>query len=81
MAAMVVMAKSQPKPEPKPNTAASPTLPKPRSCMKSEQPKMAQFTAISGRKMPKAECKAGVKVSMTISRICTMAAMMAIKRI
>ena len=37
--------------------------------MNSEQPKMAQFTAINGRKIPKAEYSDGVKVSITISKI------------
>ena len=79
MAAIVTMARNHPKPEPSPNTAASPTLAKLRSCMNSEQPKIAQFTAISGRKMPSAEYKAGLNFSITISKICTMAAMMAMK--
>ena len=40
---------------------------------------MAQFTAISGRKMPSEEYRDGLNFSTTISTICTMAAMTAMK--
>ena len=63
MAPMAMMASVQPKPLPSAKTKASHTLPiywvlagsRPmRCCMKSDAPMMAQFTAISGRKMPRA---------------------------
>ena len=40
---------------------------------------MAQFTAISGRKIPRDEYSSGENFSTTISTICTMAAMTAMK--
>ena len=52
MAARVTMARNQPRPEPSENTAASPRLEKSRCCMNREPPRIAQFTAMSGRKIP-----------------------------
>ena len=42
--------------------------------MNSEPPRMAQFTVISGRKIPKRVVKRRENLSSTISRICTIAA-------
>ncbi|MNN75045.1 hypothetical protein D3C81_1913120 [compost metagenome] len=47
--------------------------------MKDTPPKMAQFTVISGRKMPSALYSDGKKRSRIISRICTSAAITPIK--
>lgn len=49
--------------------------------MNREHPKIAQFTAMSGRKIPNDAYKAGLYFSITISTTCTMAAMMAMKSI
>ena len=49
---MATMARNQPTPEPKPYTAASAMVPNARSCMKSEPPRIEQFTAINGKKIP-----------------------------
>ena len=53
MAARPTIASSHPIPDPKPYAVAMPTLAKSRCCMKSDPPRMAQFTAISGRKIPR----------------------------
>ena len=55
MAASVTIARNQPIPEPRAYTVASPTLTKSFCCMKSAPPRIAQFTAISGRKIPSDE--------------------------
>ena len=64
MAPIDTMASIHPKPEPKAYTVASHTSPiycelagsmLMRCCIKSEAPMMAQFTAISGRKIPSDE--------------------------
>lgn len=55
MAAIAVMARSQPRPHPPPAQTAVHMLGKSRCCMNSEPPSMAQFTAIRGRKMPSDE--------------------------
>ncbi|CSI46203.1 Uncharacterised protein [Vibrio cholerae] len=47
--------------------------------MKDTPPKIAQFTVISGRKMPSALYRGGKKRSRIISRICTNAAITPIK--
>ena len=52
MAAMAVMARSHPIPQPAPAQVAVQALANPRCYMNREPPRMAQFTAISGRKMP-----------------------------
>ena len=56
IAAIITIANHQPIPEPKPYTTDSPTFlisPAPTiCCIKSEPPIIAQFTAISGRKIP-----------------------------
>jgi hypothetical protein len=43
--------------------------------MNSDPPRMAQFTAMSGRKMPSVAYSAGTYRSSVISTICTIAAM------
>jgi hypothetical protein len=42
--------------------------------MNSDAPRMAQFTAMSGRKMPSVACSVGTYRSSVISTICTLAA-------
>ena len=59
MAAKAVMAKSQPSPEPIAYDRLWATVGKLRSCMKSEPPRIAQLTAMSGKKMPNAMFSAG----------------------
>ena len=54
IAAMAKMANNQPIPEPNPYIADSPIEAKLFCCINSDPPKMAQFTAISGKKIPKA---------------------------
>ncbi len=46
-------------------------------CMKSEPPRIAQFTAIRGRNIPREEYRLGTNFSTTISTIWTNAAMTA----
>ena len=48
--------------------------------MKRAPPRMEQFTAISGKKIPKAPYNAGENRSTTISTNCTIEAMTAMKR-
>ena len=55
MAATATMAMSHPMPQPAPAQHAVHTLGKSRCCMNSEPPRMAQFTAISGKNMPNEE--------------------------
>ena len=52
MAAMPTMARSQPIPEPAPYTIDVQADPRSRCCIKSEAPRMAQFTAIRGKNIP-----------------------------
>lgn len=52
IAAIPTMANSQPIPDPKAYEVAMPILANSRCCINSEPPKIAQFTAISGRKIP-----------------------------
>ena len=54
MAAIATMAQNQPIPLPKPKTVASVIPIKFLSCMNSEPPRIAQFTAIRGKKIPNA---------------------------
>ncbi len=77
IAAIPTMARNQPTPEPKPNTVASVRLAYSRSCMNSAPPRIAQFTAISGRKIPRELYRAGENFSMIISTNCTMEAITA----
>jgi hypothetical protein len=49
--------------------------------MNKEPPKIAQFTAISGKKIPNELYKEGLNFSTTISTSCTMVAMVAINKI
>ena len=53
MPASATIASAQPTPAPNPNTALSPKS-RLRSTIRSEAPKIAQFTVISGRKTPSA---------------------------
>jgi hypothetical protein len=48
--------------------------------MKSEPPRITQFTAISGRNTPRVVYRAGAKRSTVISTICTAAAMVPMNR-
>ena len=52
MAAIPTIASSHPIPEPKPYAVANPTFANSRCCMNSDPPRMAQFTAMRGRKIP-----------------------------
>ena len=52
IAAIPTIASIQPIPEPSPYDNDCPKEEKSFSCMKRLAPRMAQFTAISGRKMP-----------------------------
>ena len=79
IAAKPNIASSQPIPEPNPYAVAIPTSANSRCCMNNEPPKIAQFTAISGRNIPKEEYRAGLKRSITISTSCTIAAIIAMK--
>ena len=54
IAAMAKMANNHPIPEPSPYKADSPIETKLFCCINSDQTKMAQFTAISGKKIHKA---------------------------
>ena len=72
------MASAQPRPEPNPKTADSPRF-RPRSTMRSDAPRMAQFTAMSGRNTPREAWSAGKWRSRTISTTCTVAAMVPMK--
>ena len=89
IAPMDMMASVHPSPEPNAYTSASITLPiyceldgsrLILCCIKSEAPMMAQFTAISGRKIPSAAYSEGDYLSTIISTSCTIPAMTAIKR-
>ena len=64
---MAKMANNQPIPEPNPYIADSDTPEKSFCCINKEPPNMAQFTAIKGRKIPKAPYKAGANFSTIIS--------------
>ena len=52
IAAIATIAKNHPTPEPKPYTVASVIFEKSFSCINNEAPRIAQFTAISGKKIP-----------------------------
>ena len=54
IAAMATMAKNQPTPEPIPNEVASPMFAYCLSCINNAPPRIEQFTAINGRKIPNA---------------------------
>ncbi len=79
MAAIAIIAKNQPKPEPIPKATESPKLYS-RETMNNEPPKMAQFTVIKGRKIPKELYKDGENFSMTISTNCTIDAITAMNK-
>jgi len=52
IAAMAVIANNQPIPQPAPAQNAEPMPGNSRCSMNNEPPRMAQFTAIKGKKMP-----------------------------
>lgn len=54
IAAIATIAKNQPNPDPKPNTVASAMFAYCLSCINKEPPKIEQFTAINGKKIPNA---------------------------
>jgi hypothetical protein len=78
IAAIPMIAMAQPTPEPTPNTVACASVGYSLSCIKSEPPKIAQFTAIRGRKIPSELYKAGENFSMIISTNCVIEAIVAI---
>ena len=55
IAANVTIARNQPTPEPRAYTRTYQKFTKSLSAMKSEPPRIAQFTAMSGRKIPNCE--------------------------
>lgn len=67
MAAIVTIAKANPAPELNPKTVDSPNV-YPRSAINNDAPRMEQFTAISGRKIPNELYKAGLNLSRKIGR-------------
>ena len=67
IAAIATIANNQPIPEPNPKTVASTIELYPLSCINNEPPKMAQFTAISGKKIPSEPYRAGENFSTIIS--------------
>jgi hypothetical protein len=77
IADIITIAMANPTPELTPNTVDSAKL-YPRSFIKSEEPKIAQFTAIKGKNIPKELCRDGLNLSNNISTSCTDAAIVAI---
>ena len=75
------IARNQPTPEPNPKTVASPKVAYSLSCINNAPPKIEQFTAMSGKNMPKEVYNAGAYFSTIISTSCTMEAMVAINMI
>lgn len=67
IAAIPTIAKNQPTPEPNPNDVACAKLWYSLSCINNDPPRMAQFTAISGRKIPSEEYSVGENFSTIIS--------------
>ena len=78
MAAIATIARNQPTPDPRPKTVASAMVEYCLSCIKRAPPRIEQFTAINGRKIPNAPYKAGETFSTTISTNCTIDAITAI---
>lgn len=78
IAAMATMAKNHPNPPPKPNERDWLKLYS-LETMKSEPPRMAQFTVIKGRNIPRELYNDGEYFSTTISTNCTIAAMTEMK--
>ena len=78
MADNATIAKHQPTPEPNPKTVASPNVAYSLSCINNAPPNMEQFTAMSGKKIPKVWYNAGAYFSTTISTNWVMEAMVAI---
>ena len=67
MAAIAKMAKNHPIPDPTPYVNANPRLGISRDCINKDPPRMAQFTAIKGKKIPKELYREGENFSTTIS--------------
>lgn len=80
IAAIAMIAKNQPNPPPKPKAMDSVKLYS-RATMNKEPPRIAQFTVINGKKIPKEVYNAGEIFSTIISTSCTIEAITAIKRI
>ena len=59
MAAIATIAKSQPTPDQNPYIADYVIPEKSLICIKSDPPRIAQFTAINGKNIPRAPYKAG----------------------
>lgn len=78
MAARHVIANSHPMPDPAPYTVAVNALGNSLCCMNKTAPNIAQFTAINGKNIPNELYREGEYFSITISRICTSAAITAI---
>jgi hypothetical protein len=78
---MPTIAKNHPTPDPSPKAVASAIELYSRSCMKSAPPRIAQFTAINGKKIPSELYRADENFSITISTNCTMDAITAINMI
>ena len=76
--ASAAIASAQPTPDPNPNTAASGRV-RPRSTISSDAPRIAQLTAMSGRKTPRAAWRIGKKRSSAISTTWTVAAIVPMK--
>ena len=75
-----MIAKNHPNPPPRPKATDSPKLYS-LDTMKSEPPKIAQFTVINGKKIPRELYNEGENFSTTISTNCTIEAITAMKRI
>ena len=69
MAARQVIANNHPIPDPAPYTVAVHGFGKSLCCMNNTAPRIAQLTAINGRKIPKEAYNEGEYFSITISTI------------
>ena len=74
IAAKLTIANNQPIPDPKAYTEAYPILGNAFSCINKDPPKIAQFTAIRGKKIPSEVYSAGLNFSIIISTNCTIEA-------
>ena len=78
IAAIAKIAKNQPIPEPTPYVNAKPKEGISLDCINKLPPKIAQFTAINGKKIPNELYNDGENFSTIISTNCTIVAMVAI---